>query len=330
MPRTSAKQKNTPGTIQVRNHAWSLMYPFCKDVLGYKDMEPQPHAELCSWLNDLIAPLVTYDLDARLSMEQTKGLDLLPRGTFKTSVCTVGLALKVLEQNPNARILIDTHTWDFSCQILSEIKHHMENNDGFIKLFGDWRAGANRWAEDAVTIGRRTTALKEPSIDTSGVDKSKNGGHYDLIIGDDLHQERNSANEEGRKKVRDHIQNLYPILEPGGVLLLNGTRWHNADAYGWILQKNREAEKNGKKPPYRTLLRGAFQPDGTLYFPTRLTDEFLAQQRIELDDKKFAVWYLNKPIEESSKYFPESLIKFFTPQNGGYNIQQGQPTLEIF
>jgi hypothetical protein len=298
------------------------MYPFAKDVLHYNQMEPQPHSEMCLWIDDLVQRVINPQQD----MQQTKGMMLVPRGCFKTSVATIGLALKVLEANPNARILIDTHTWDFSQQILSEIKHHIENNETLIELFGDWKEGSTKWAEDAITIGRRTMALKEPSIDTSGVDKSKNGGHYDLIIGDDLHQERNSANEEGRKKVRDHIQNLYPILDPGGVLLLNGTRWHHADAYGWILTKNREAEKARKEPPYRTLLRGAFLQDGTLYFPTRLTDEFLAQQRLELDDKKFAVWYLNKPIEESSKIFPSNFIRFF---DGNYSTDRGQPTLEI-
>ena len=289
-------------------------------------MRPQPHVEMCDWLDDLVSPLIHYSLEQRRSLKQTKGLMLVPRGCFKTSIGTVSMCLHVLERNPNARILIDTHTHDFAMQILREIKYHLENNAAFIRLFGDWKEGSTLWARENITIGPRTEALKEPSIDTAGVDKSKNGGHYDLIIADDLHEERNTANEDQRKKVRDHIQNLYPILEPGGVLLITGTRWHNADAYGWLLSKNREAEKKGQEPPYRTLLRSAFLEDSSLYFPTRIDDAFLAQQRLELDDKKFAVWYLNKPIEDASKYFPPGLIKQY---DGEYYMDRGQPTLEI-
>jgi hypothetical protein len=323
MPRASAKSTLSPGTHTGKTHAWAKLYPFAKDVLHYDKMEPQPHTEMCGYLDDIVQSV----LYPTASLIQTKGMLLVPRGCFKTTVGTVALSLKVLEANPNARILIDTHTWDYSCQILSEIKQHLEYNEAFIKLFGDWKENSTKWAEDAITIGRRTQALKEPSIDTSGVDKSKNGGHYDLIIADDLHEEKNSATEAGRVKVWRHIQSLYPILNPGGVLLLNGTRWHHSDAYGRIIQKNREAFKAQKPEPFRVLHRSCFNKDGTLYFPTQLTHEFLAQMRLECDDKMFAVWYLNQPIEDSSKYFPEKYIQFF---DGSYVIDRGQPTLEIY
>lgn len=326
MPRQSSKTKHAAAEVNTRQHAWTGLYRFANEVLGYKDMMPQPHHEMCDWLDDLVQPVVKYTAATRKHQRQTKGMMLVPRGCFKTTIGTVSMALHVLERNPNARILIDTHTHDFAMQILREIKYHLENNETFIRLFGDWKEGSTLWARENITIGPRTEALKEPSIDTAGVDKSKNGGHYDLIIADDLHEERNTANEEQRKKVRSHIQMLYPILEPGGVLLITGTRWHNADAYGWLLAKNREAEKKNQAPPYRTLLRSSFLDDGTLYFPTKIDDEFLAQQRLELDDKLFAVWYLNKPIEDGSKYFPLALIKYY---DGNHFVDSGQAFLEL-
>jgi predicted phage terminase large subunit-like protein len=61
------------------------------------------------------------------------------------------------------------------------------------------------------------------------------------------------------------------------------------------------------------LIRGAWLPDGTLYAPTILPQATLDKLRYDSDltEKEFAVWYLNEPMEEGSKVFPRSIIRFF-------------------
>lgn len=331
MPKLSKGQTRTFGKQQTNKgeHAWSRLYPLANQVLHYDKMNAQPHVEMCDFIESLIPHVLAGTTHTG---QQTKGLMLVPRGCFKTTIGTVSLAIHVLERNPNARILIYSHTWDYSMQILQEIKHHLENNETFIELFGDWKEGSQLWDRQAIKIGLRTEAKKEPSIDTAGADKSKNGGHYDLIICDDLHEERNSANATQRAKIWNLIQNIGPILEPGGTLLVTGTRWDERDAYSKILELNTKVEKenarlrlqDSHKPlthqPYKTLIRAAFQPDLTLYAPTILTDEVLAQKRLELDDKKFAKFYLNKTIEDGSKFFQASQIKWYS---GTYLYDRG-------
>jgi predicted phage terminase large subunit-like protein len=246
--------------------------------------------------------------------QQKQHLLLVPRGTFKTTLGAVALPLWLLTKDPNLRILITSHTHEYSKQILDEIKFHCTNNPTFKELYGDWSTGAAQWSDEAVVVAARTEAKKEPSIDTAGVDRSKTGGHYDVIIGDDLHSERNIDTEGLRRKVRRHIQTLRPILEPSGAILLIGTRWHPDDAYGHILRREEERKEKFKDkyiPTWHTLVRAAYLLDGTLYFPSRLTEEFLAQQKDNLESKFYAVWYENQPLEEGSLIFPRSWWRYW-------------------
>lgn len=261
---------------------------------------------MCEFIEGVVSQLGTG--------EQKQYLLLVPRGTFKTTLGSVALPLWLLTKDPNLRILITSHTHEYSKQILDEIKFHCETNQVFRELFGNWKEAATQWSDDAITLGSRTIPHHEPTIDTAGVDRSKTGGHYNLIIGDDLHSERNIDTDGLRKKVRRHIQTLRPILEPTGALLLIGTRWHPDDAYGNIIRREedrREKLKDKYVPTWQFLVRSAYLPDGTLYFPTRITEEFLQQMKDTLESKFYAVWYENQPLEEGSLIFPKSWWKYW-------------------
>ena len=263
---------------------------------------------MCHWLESLFFPLFPDDPKAT----QRKGLQLEPRFSYKSSIAAKALPLLILERYPNSAGLIDCHAWGTSMEKLSGIKSIIERNHEFREVFGDWKTGSTKWTEDGIIINRRTQAGRpEPSIDTSGVDKAKTGGHYDWIIADDLHSETNASSVRLRMRVRDHIENLYPLLSPTGVVLLIGTRWHLQDAYGWLIHNDQEAEAKGERASYRKRIMPAIFPDGRLYFPHRLTHDFLAHQRADLTEKKFSVWYYNQPIEEGSRVFTHSYIQYF-------------------
>src|SRR5262249_1327980 len=150
-------------------------------------------------------------------------------------------------------------------------------NPTFKELFGELSLNAERWAEDAITINSRTKALKEPSINTAGVDASKAGGHYDLIIADDLINEKTAETPGGFAKVRRHIRTLIPILNPDGCQLYTFTRWAFNDVYGKMIEDD---EKRDIKQ-YRKLIRGAWLPDGKLYAPTILPQSTLDKLRYD-------------------------------------------------
>lgn len=306
---------------------WREFYDFCHDILDYGQMAPQPHDEMCQFIASLF-PDLSFKGD-----EQHSGMLLVPRDTFKTSLGGVGLPLFLLWKNRNSRGLISGHRHDRSKQLLTAIKWHIVNNDKFKELCGSWKPQfkEQKWAEDAIVILGRTIASVDPSIDTCGVDRSKVGAHPDWIIADDVHSESNINTATMRNKVLDHLINMYPMLQPGGTMLVIGTRWHYADAYGKLIDLDTKAIQDDQPPRYKTLIRSCYLYDEAgkksgLYFPTRLTETFLTRARYEVGPTKFSLWYHNKPIADDNKLFPkeqlnQKLISYY------YDSDLGMPTM---
>jgi hypothetical protein len=205
-------------------------------------------------------------------------LILMPRGTFKSSVVTIGFSLQIALNEPNARILIDSETQSKAKAFLSETKGHMESNELYRSIFkaihGVYPDGVSTkrnkdllWTNSEIVLACRSKPLKEPSIMVSGIDKSINGMHYDYIIGDDLHSEKNVTNSEQIQQVVDHWKLLYSLLDPGKVLIIIGTRWHFVDLYQEILDHHRD--------DYNVIIRRAIKLDGEAFFPQRLPLEDL-------------------------------------------------------
>lgn len=193
------------------------LYKFCKYMLGYIEMTKHTHMEMCKTLE---AP-------------EKKKLITMPRGTFKSSIGVVGYAIWRMIENPNIRILIDSEKYENSKNFIREIKGKLEDPI-FKTLYGDWRS-ENNWSEGSITISTRTLVKKEATITASGVEAGKTGQHYDLIIHDDLNTHENSETTEGRAKVLRHYKMNVSILEPGGEIIVIGTRYATQDVIGFVL-----------------------------------------------------------------------------------------------
>ena len=314
---------------------WKEFYAFCYDTLGYTDMMPQPHDEICQFIAKLF-PDLTFK-----GTEQKFGFIMVPRNCFKSVIFSVALPLFLLWKNKNARILLSGHRHDASKEQLRTIKWNIENNEKFKKLCGEWKPKfkEQKYAEDSIIILGRTMALRDPSIDTCGVDRSKVGAHPDVIICDDLHSEKNVMTGVMRNKVFDHIIAMYPMLQPGGTMVVVGTRWHHSDAYGKVLSLDDKAIIDGQEPTYETLIRSCYiqNPDGSqgLYFPTRLSKANLDKLLYKVGKTKFSLWYLNKPIDDDDRLFPRAKLKdaildLFIDSDSGYtNVHYEQDYLPL-
>ncbi|MGH7744553.1 MAG: hypothetical protein ACREQ5_07015, partial [Candidatus Dormibacteria bacterium] len=191
-------------------------------------------------------------------------------------------------------------------------KWHLEHSEELQKEFhGDVKAESSKWSESAIILSTRTINRKEPSIDTCALDRPKVGGHYDLIIIDDLHTRENITPKLLRKS-RMFLNDLQPLLKPGGVLVLVGTRWHHQDIYSHILEVDAQREKKGKGPAYSFLRKGCYDGPGGLFFPSVLSAEVLEDYKLNMTTKEFATQFLNMPIEEDTAVFPHSTLQFFS------------------
>jgi phage terminase large subunit-like protein len=196
-----------------------------KYVLGY---DPQDfHLEMMQWQEEV-----------------DEGLMLGFRGAAKTTYCTITRAIGEILIDPNVRILFASDTQEQAKTFLRGVKQHFEYNEKLKEIFGDYHAGAPRWAEHEITVNRRTDfSIREATITTAGTDTSLPGRHFDVIIGDDIVSKDNSTTAGQRKKTHDWFyETLMPTLDPRGRMWIIGTVWHEECLYIWLQKEDyREA-----------------------------------------------------------------------------------------
>lgn len=208
------------------------LYLTCKDLLEYSDITHATHDGMI----------------AALEAPTKRKLICVPRGCFKSSIGVVGYSIWTLLRNPNTRILIDSEVYENSKNFIREIRGKLEL-PRVTMLFGNFVS--NQWAEGSITIAQRTKILKESSITASGISAGKTGQHYDVIINDDMNSFKNSQTQEQRQKIINHLKLNVSILEPGGIMVVIGTRYSSDDAIGWILENEIKPQGLLVDPPLK-------------------------------------------------------------------------------
>ncbi len=236
MPNTTSSElsliediKRLPETLQVdalkkfeRELYKSSVMLTGRHLLGYKDLTEYTHGD------------VIHSLEAA----SKRKLIVMPRGTFKSSLCSVTYPIWLLLNNPNLRILLDGELYSNSKNFLREIKMHL-TNPYLTGLFGNFK-NDTCWNEGEIIINQRTKNYKEASITASGLGAEKTGQHYDVVLVDDVNSPENSNTQEKRDRVINHYRYLTSILEPEGILCIIGTRYHESDLIGWVIKNELE------------------------------------------------------------------------------------------
>lgn len=287
------------------------LYFLAKEVLGYSKMEPHVHQELCDYTTSILPnpPEPICPMDPGFDPRKNLLLLLMPRGTFKSSVVTIAFTLQFFLNEPNARILIDSETFSKSKAFLREISDHLVNNDIYREVFkaihGMYpftkKSAEKLWTDSEIILPCRNVPKKEPSISCAGVDVTKNGMHYDLIIADDLHSEKNVTNKEQITQVIDHYKLAFSLLDPGKPMIIIGTRWDYSDLYQHIIDFEQE--------DFNILKKSAYNPDGSLFFPEVLTEKELDKIRRRQGTGIFSKQYLNEPVSDENATFKREYLQ---------------------
>jgi len=307
--------------LKIAQRCQTDLYFLCKYILGYSLMTEAVHGDLAAVTQSLLGGEIGAVSEHK--REDTKDghtfgdqfdpkknclLLLMPRGTFKSSVVTIGFSLQWILSKPDDRILIDSETFSKSKAFLSEIKGHLESNEKFRDVYhtihGSYPDSNKRdalWSDSQVNISARKRPRKEPTFSCAGIDVTKNGMHYDLIVMDDLHSEKNVTNKDQIEQVKDHYKLAFSLLDPGCPLIVIGTRWDYNDVYQHILDYEMKR--------FNVMVRKAILDDGSLLFPERLTKEFLDNTRESQGSYIFSCQYMNEPVDNETATFKRSYMK---------------------
>lgn len=265
-------------------------YEFNRDVLGWPDIYEPLHRKVSDFITE--------------NVDKKKLLLLLPRGTFKSSIVTVGYSLYRIARNPEERILIANATRPMAIQFLGQIKKHLESNDEFIKMFGDLSKGADTWREDRIFVASGKMHSKEPTVWAQGAESNVVGSHFDIAILDDLVSDVNITTKEQIEKIKNYYRGCLDLVDPikGGHrrTIIIGTTWHWDDLYAWI-QGDDEMMQD-----FEVMRLPAFEGDwgkGDLLFPDRLNWDALAQQKRQQGSYHFSAQYMLDPIPAEDQTF---------------------------
>lgn len=281
-------------TIQ-RKYVLQDFYEFCKEVLLWKDLNDDLHGSICRFMQD---------------NRDKKRLLLVPRGHLKSTVVTVSYALWSIVRNPKVRILIVNATYDMAITFLNQIKSHLERNEKFIELFGDITSKKEKWSENQIAVKRpEGYDVKEPTITAFGIGGNLVSQHYDIIIMDDIVNRDNIYTPDRIENVKMFYKDVQDLVDNPvtSEIIMVGTRWHNADLYGTLLDPDNpehyeyaiyqrtaiEGEHVFMKDPVtgRFLIEG-----GDIIFPKKFTRRGLERLINSKGVSEFSAQYMNEPV----------------------------------
>lgn len=235
----------------------------------------------------------------------------------KSELTSYWFPLWFLARNPTKKIILCSYEADFAA-------HWGRRVRDAINLFGDElgleldgsTTAANRW--QLVSGGGMMTAGAGGPITGKGADL--------LIIDDPIKNDEEAASEIMREKLWDWWQTTAMTrLEPGGVVVFIGTRWHEDDLLG-RLEKAARVEGLDWTVIKFPAIAEAEDPLGRLpgepLWPERIPLKDLEDRKRGMSPYHFSALYQQNPTPEEGGGVPRRWWKFYKPLPAGFVFDQ--------
>ena len=153
---------------------------------------------------------------------------------------------------------------------------------------------------------------KEATVTAYGIGGNLVSQHYDLIIMDDVVNRDFINTTEQIEKTILFYKDALDLLEPTGMIIIIGTRWSDADLYGWILDKS-NPEQVYKS--FDIMIKKAYEgnletgEDLNILFPEKYTPDVLKMLKREKGPGEFSSQYQNDPLPQETAKFKQAWFK---------------------
>lgn len=300
--------KFTPELISaLRERATESLFFFAKGILGFDRLDPKIHGPICKILEDE---------KLRKNVKIT-----LPRGWYKTTICSQAYPIWRAIRDPNIRVLLVQNTITNAISKLGVIEKQISSNPLLRALFPEILPDANCiWKSDKLEL-KRTQARAEATFEAAGTRSSTVSRHYDIIIEDDtvapeLDQlgEENVApsKEDIEKAIGFHRYMLPPLFDDvsTGENLVVGTRWFEKDLLSWMSDKESYYTSYSRAVRESTLT-GLPDESGIISFPERFPADVLEKLEAKMGKYMFSCLYMNEPLRSSDMIFQMDWINYY-------------------
>lgn len=288
-------------------------------------LEEKPHRWMCDEL-----------MQTLLNTETPHLLLDVPRGCYKTSIVTCGAVLQQLRQiylydNPYHRIVYASATLALGEAFLTLIENvlragghegHLEKDYGELWKNADGENRKTSRQKDGIVLAPRfargeIASVRDPNFFIASVRKPRIGFHADGAILDDLNDAENTATPQQLKKTQDFYRQLYPIIHTEdragnpSHIWMPCTPWKDDDVRGMIIREEAEKRKEDASyvSPWRVVKATAHMEDGSLFFPTKLSEAKLASLKDSMKSKYWAA-YEGEPVTDTDRLATDEQIRF--------------------
>ncbi|MDD5308687.1 MAG: phage terminase large subunit [Deltaproteobacteria bacterium] len=212
-----------------------------------------------------------------------------PRGSGKSEQI-IARAIWELGHNPDLRIKIVCASDAKAVERLLQIREHLERNPQVREVFpGLIAAERGRWTQHKMIV-KRTSISRDASVEALGIMSTATGGRADLLIADDVVDQRNAllmpALRDAVKKA--WFSNWVQLLQPDGRIVYISTLWHKLDLSHALLVNT----------TFHKLVY-AVGENGEAIWPEVWSQERLLKRREEIGPLEFSRAYRNIPQDES-------------------------------
>lgn len=247
------------------------------------------------------------DWQALLPMQgPARALIVAPRESAKTSQLAVARVIWELGRNPDLRVKIVTASDNLAADIVAAIARHIAANPRVRDVFPSLRpASQGLWPKPGAQTTRlmvaRKSREKDPSVAGHGILSAGVGGRADLVIFDDVCDQRTTVLQPA---MREQIKRIFyetwlNLLGPEGRAAYVATVWHPADL-------TVELRDSGQ---WTTWWKGARDElTGDLLWPGRWNDDALRHREAEIGSRAFARQFMLQAVSDEERLFSPDAI----------------------
>jgi len=292
---TLAEKGNAEDALQwFREQGERSLYVWNKIILGYPDLTPTFHWEMCHWLE---------------STEHAQGRGLLAPRKFLKSSIVKGYILRKLTRDTMQAFLFVGENDAVGSKNLTDLKWNIRSNTLFQRLYPHMIPpdyGKN-WSESSITLPRSGTR-DEPTIQTVGIGAKHTGFHYDGIVYDDPIGLVAAESEAEMARAWSWFEAASGLFKDDlSWELLVGTRWKHGkgDIFGRIQAELPYRVVRGRSQGYLWYIRSCYNPDGSAAWPERYPLHVLEALRRRMKTYLFNANMVNNPTGKEGGDFPE-------------------------
>jgi len=175
---------------------------------------------------------------AKAQNTKEKLLLLAPRDHGK-SYLSIAMTVRAVCLDRNVKILWISASSGQAEKRVRMVKQFFQSE----KIIADWgsddmppfKEPDSKWINTQIYVPRPSESV-DPTVEATGSGGSITGGHVDMILMDDLEDDKTTFSSSVRTKTREWLRGtVQPMLSRGGFMLVVGTRKHHDDIYGHMM-----------------------------------------------------------------------------------------------